>query len=484
MPAAALFCAAAVVAVSQPSPAAQGSAPAAVTYYKDVAPVLQKNCETCHRPGQIAPMTFQTYESARPWARAIKTAVQSKKMPPWFADASYGHFLNDRSLSAQDVATLSAWADGGAAPGDPKDGPKPIAWPDGGWRIKPDLVVDGPKYEVPAKGIVEWTWIIVPGGFKEDTWVTSVEVKPSEVAVTHHICVAYLPHDDKTVYFEASARRVPRDDEGNEISVGRGGAPPARGGPPPARGGGGLAALPPELFNTAIGILSRSNGLEECYEPGRAPADFRPFGAAKLIPAGTDIAVNVHYTPNGKAVTDHVQIGFTLAKTPPKRRYIALSTSSPSDRQRFAIPPLDPNWEAPPAVVTFDKDVELVGLMPHMHVRGKAARFYLDYPDGRTETVLNVPRYDFNWQLWYDTDLKVPRGTKLRVFAWYDNSPSNKFNPNPNSTVYYGDQTWEEMHFPSYGIVVDDIKLSHRDVVAPGGYVGGASLLGGPPPAR
>ena len=119
-----------------------------------------------------------------------------------------------------------------------------------------------------------------------------------------------------------------------------------------------------------------------------------------------------------------------------------------------------------------------------MHVRGKAARFYLDYPDGRSETVLNVPRYDFNWQLWYDTDLKVPRGTKMRVFAWYDNSPANKFNPNPNSTVYYGDQTWEEMHFPSYGIVVDDIKLSHRDVVAPGGYVGGASLLGGPPPAR
>jgi hypothetical protein len=132
--------------------------------------------------------------------------------------------------------------------------------------------------------------------------------------------------------------------------------------------------------------------------------------------------------------------------------------------------------------VTFSKDVELVGLMPHMHVRGKAARFYLDYPDGRTETVLNVPRYDFNWQLWYDTNLKVPRGTKMRVFAWYDNSPGNKFNPNPQATVYYGDQTWEEMHFPSYGLVVDDVKLSHVDVVAPGGYVGGASFFGGAPP--
>ena len=365
--------------------------------------------------------------------------------------------------------------------GDPKAGPTAIAWPDGGWQIKPDLIVDGPKYDVPAKGIVEWTWFIVPGGFKEDTWVTSVEVKPSELAVTHHICLAYLPPDPRTQYFTASARQVPRDDEGNEINVGRGGPPPAAPAAPPAARGAG-PQLPPQLFNTALGILARSNGLEECYEPGRAPADFRPFNAAKLIPAGTDIAVNVHYTPNGKAVTDHVQIGFTLAKTPPKRRYLALSTSSPSDRQRFAIPPLDPSWEAPPAVVTFDKDVELVGLMPHMHVRGKAARFYLDYPDGRTETVLNVPRYDFNWQLWYDTSLKVSRGTKMRVYAWYDNSPANKFNPNPNATVYYGDQTWGEMHFPSYGIVVDDVKLSHRDVVLPGGYVGGASSFGGAPP--
>jgi len=486
LPAAALVFATTIAGVWQQAPAAQRSAPSVVTYYKDVAPVLQKNCETCHRPGEIAPMSFQTYESARPWARAIKAAVQSKKMPPWFADGSYGHFLNDRSLSAQDIAMLAAWADGGAMPGDPRDGPRPLAWPDGGWQIKPDLVVDGPKYDVPAKGIVEWTWIIVPGGFKEDTWVTSVEVKPSEPAVTHHVCLAYLPHDDRTTYFTPSARRVPRDDDGNEISASRG-APPPAGRPAGAgpRGGvrpGGPAQLPPELFNTAIGILSRSNGLEECYEPGRPPADFRPFDAAKLIPAGTDIAVNVHYTPNGKAMTDHVQIGFTLAKAPPKRRYIALSTSSPSDRQRFAIPPLDANWEAPPAVVTFDKDVELVGLMPHMHVRGKAARFYLDYPDGRTETVLNVPRYDFNWQLWYDTSVKVPRGTRMRVFAWFDNSPANKFNPNPNATVYYGDQTWEEMHFPSYGLVVDDIRWTHRDVVAPGGYVGGAGLLGPPAP--
>jgi hypothetical protein len=455
---------------------------AAVTFYKDVAPLLQKNCETCHRPGQIAPMTFQTYESARPWARAIKAAVLSKKMPPWFADSASGHILNDRSLKAAEIDTLVKWADAGAPPGNPNDAPRPITWPDGGWQIKPDLIVDGPTYDVPASGVVEWTWIIVPGNFKEDTWVTSVEVKPSEVAVTHHVCLAYIPHHPDTKYFSASARQVPRDDDGVEIARGRGAGAPA---PAAARGGG--PQLPPDLLNTAIGILARSNGLEECYEPGRMPADFRPFNAAKLIPAGTDIAVNVHYTPNGKPVKDHVQIGFTVAKAPPKRRYLALSTSSPSDRKQFAIPPMESNWEAPPAVVTFTRDVEIVGLMPHMHVRGKAARFYLDRPDGRTEMILDVPRYDFNWQLWYDTSIKVPRGSKMRVIAWYDNSPGNKFNPNPKATVYYGDQTWEEMHFPSYGVVVDDITLGQRDVVDAGGFVGGGvapAAQPGRPPTR
>jgi len=206
-------------------------------------------------------------------------------------------------------------------------------------------------------------------------------------------------------------------------------------------------------------------GIEECYEPGRQPADFRPYDAAKLIPAGTDIWINLHYTPNGRGVRDHVRLGFTIAKEPPKRRYFALSGSSPSDREHFAIPPGAENWEAPAAEFTFANDVQLVGLMPHMHVRGKSATFYLDYPDGRSEIVLDVPKYDFNWQLWYDTSINVPKGTKLRVVAHYDNSPNNKYNPDPTKTVYYGNQTWEEMHFPSFGVVVNDIKLEQRQVI-------------------
>ena len=467
------FLAAALLVAAAPHAAAQ-SADTSITFHKDVMPILQRNCQSCHRPGQIAPMSLLSYKEARPWARAIKNAVVARTMPPWFADATYGHFLNERRLKDGEIDTLVKWADAGAPEGNSTDAPPPLAWPDGGWQITPDLIVDGPTYEVPTKGVVEWTWFVVPGGFTKDTWVTSIEVLPSQLAVTHHVCLSYIKHNPDIEYFKAMLpRSIRRDADGNEIRTAGG----ERGGPPPAapaggaRGSAGRAGGQPggAAFPGILGVLfGQSAGtalIEECYEPGRPPADFRPYSAAKLIPAGTDIAVNVHYTPNGKPLTDHVRIGFTLAKEPPKRRYIAMSTSAPSDPQQFAIPPHASNWQAPPAVITFDHDVELVGLMPHMHVRGKAARFELEFPGGEKQTILNVPRYDFNWQLWYDTSVKLPKGTTMKAYAWYDNSAGNKFNPNPNATVYYGDQTWEEMHFPSYGLVLDDPTIDPRRVV-------------------
>jgi len=442
--------------------AAVQSSSQGVTFNKDVLPILQKNCQNCHRPGQIAPMSLLTYNDVRPWARAVKNAVVTKAMPPWFADSNYGHFENERRLKQSEIDTIAGWVDAGAVEGNAKDAPPPVQWPEGGFQIKPDYIVEGPTYDVPAKGIVEWTWFVVPGGFTEDTWVTSIEVLPSQLAITHHVCLSYIQHSPEVPYFTAMLPRgvIQRDAEGNEIRT-----PGQRGGT--AQGGGAFPGILGVIFGRSAGTAL----IEECYEPGRPPADFRPYKAAKLIPAGTDIAVNVHYTPNGNAVKDHVRIGFTLAKEPPNRRYIAMSTASPSDPSQFAIPPNNPNWQAPPAVVTFDQDVELVGLMPHMHVRGKAARFDLEYPDGKKETILNIPRYDFNWQLWYDTSKRIPKGTTMKVYAWYDNSANNKFNPNPNATVYYGDQTWEEMHFPSYGLVLDDIRTDPKKVIrsaAPG----------------
>jgi hypothetical protein len=218
---------------------------------------------------------------------------------------------------------------------------------------------------------------------------------------------------------------------------------------------------------------TRGIGAEDCYLPGNFAADYRGLHAAKLVPAGYDISFGLHYTPNGTALTDHVKVGFTVTDKPPERRYVSFLTTSPTDPKRFAIPPGDPNWESPPAEVTFLEDAELVYLMPHMHFRGKDMTYRLEFPDGRVQTILSVPHYDFNWQLGYDTSIKVPKGTVMHIDAHFDNSPNNKFNPNPAKTVYYGSMTWEEMMNPFYGVVVpkdaDPRKLVKSKYVQVGG---------------
>jgi len=378
-------------------------------------------------------MSFLTYESTRPWAKAMKAAAIARKMPPWFADPAYGHFTNDHSLKQAEIDLIARWADNGAPEGDLKDAPAPVQWPEG-WAIQPDVIIDGPVTEVPAKpknNVIEWMSVTVPTGFTEDTWVTSVQIKPEHPEVAHHICSGFNPHSPEVKYFEKVWLNKPRDEEG--------------------------AALP-DSGTPTFGPASSNPGrnmAEDCYLPGNVAADYRAFGAAKLVPAGSDLTLNLHYTPNGTALTDHVRIGVTIAKTPPARRYVSLSSTAPTSPKVFAIPPGDPNWKSPPAEVVFNRDVELVYMMPHMHVRGKDMTYTLEYPDGRKEIVLNVPHYDFNWQLGYETSIKVPKGTKLHVDAHYDNSPNNKFNPNPNRTVYYGEMTWEEMMFPFFGVVID-----------------------------
>jgi len=408
-------------------------APAAVTFHKDIEPILQRNCQSCHRPGQIAPMSFLAYQSVRPWAKAIKAATLARKMPPWFADPNYGHFTNDHSLRTGEIELIAKWADAGAPEGDVKDAPPARQWPDG-WMIQPDVIIDGPVTEVPAKpvkNVIEWISVTVPTGFTKDTWVTSIQIKPEHPEVAHHICSGFNPHTPDVEYFKPIWMDKPRDEEGAAIPD----AGPTLG---PARSGGGARSM-----------------AEDCYLPGNVAADYRDFNAAKLVPAGSDITLNLHYTPNGTATTDHVRIGLTVTKEPPARRYVSLSSSAPTSPKQFAIPPNEPNWQSPPANVVFLQDAELVYMMPHMHVRGKDMTYTLEYPDGRKEIVLNVPRYDFNWQLGYETSIKVPKSTKLRVDAHFDNSPNNKFNPNPSRTVYYGEMTWEEMMFPFFGVVVD-----------------------------
>jgi hypothetical protein len=424
--------------------AAQGT----VTFHKDVEPILQKNCQTCHRPGQVAPMSFLTYQDVRPWAKAMKSAVVTRKMPPWFADPHYGSFVNDRSLKQNDIDIVAKWVDDGAPEGNLKDAPPPVQWPTG-WLIQPDIVVDGPTTDVPANtknNVVEWITVIMPTGFTKDTWVSSVQIRPEFPGVTHHICISYIPHSPRYKYGVAYWTDKERDAEGSALPD-----QPTFLGPGVRRSSTGDTTPPP-------------GGAEDCYLPGNFAADYRSIDAAKLIPAGSDITFNLHYTPNGKAVTDHVKVGFTVLDAPPKRRYMSFLTTSPTSPKDFAIPPNDGNWQSPPAEVTFLQDAELVYLMPHMHFRGKDMTYILEYPDGRKQTILNVPNYDFNWQLGYYTSVKVPKGTVMHVDAHFDNSANNKFNPNPNKTVYYGSMTWEEMMNPFYGVVIS-IDADSKNVV-------------------
>ncbi len=451
----------AVLAMAVVAPAESSS----VTFAKDVLPILQKNCQSCHRPGQIAPMSLLSYQEARPWAKAIKAAVATRKMPPWSADPNYGHFTNDRSLKQSDIDTLVKWADSGAAEGNPKDASAPIEWPNGGWGVQPEVVVDLPPHEVPAKGVLEWELIALPSPFRGDTWVTSMEILPGDLSVVHHICFSFEKHRSTTVYNRYEWVQVPRDTTGN-----------------PTPGNSGFAELPGQIIasrdvgSTEVilrqGHPTLKQNLDFCYLPGAGPDDYRPWNAGKFVPEGYDLIVSLHYTTNGNAVTDRTRIGFTVAKTPPKKKFVVqgagedapvIRPTAASTRAafastynpEFAIPPHDGNYLAPPMDITFLKDVEIVRLRPHAHVRGKSSQYKVTYPDGREEIVLNVPQYDFNWQHSYATSLKLPQGSHLHFEFRYDNSANNKFNPDPSRWVYQGFQSWEEMMAPNIGFLLD-----------------------------
>ncbi len=389
------------------------------TFNKDVLPVLQKNCQTCHRPGEIGPMSFLTFDSTRPWAKSIRAAVLSKKMPPWFADPKYGHFANEKTLSDADIAKIVAWVDGGAPEGDAKDSPEAVQWPDG-WTVKPDIVFEMPKaYAVPKSGTVEYTYFVVPSGFTKDTWIVDGEVRPGNRAVVHHASVHVRPPGSQWL----------KDARPGEPFV-----------PPPGSGA------------PSLGVDMRNEWLLG-YVPGVHGEYFDiNHQAAKLIPAGSDLVFEMHYTPNGKnAIEDRSKVGFVLAKEPPKQRLLTL----PVANLDFVIPPGDPNYDGK-AEAVFDQPVQLVYSQPHMHLRGKDMNIRLEYPTGESEMLVSVPHFDFGWQLIYyeDKPLNLPKGTKITLDAHWDNSPNNKYNPDPKATVRWGDQTWDEMIFAWVGVVV------------------------------
>lgn len=346
------------------------------TFYNDILPILQQHCQACHRPGEPGPMPLLDYEQTKPWASAIRQVVTSRQMPPWFADPSIGRFANDRSLRAADIQTIAGWVDAGAPAGDPKDTPNARRWIEG-WTIgQPEIVFEMPTaFNVPASGVVPYQYVIVPTHFQQDTWVRLAEVRAGDRAHTHHIVVSV---------------REP----GSEWLAGEPvGAPFALN---PHTAGGGI----PGEFLAG-------------YGPGAMPETLAA-GDAKLIKAGSDLVFQLHYTPNGQPGCDKSRIGLILSHEPPERRVLMLAAAN----IRFAIPAGDPDYQVE-ARVTLHAPATLISLLPHMHLRGKSFEFRVTFPDGRTQTLLRVPRYSYNWQLSYylAQPLPLPPGTTIECTA-------------------------------------------------------------------
>ena len=357
-------------------------------------------------------MPLLTYAQARPWAKAFRDSSVSRKMPPWFADPKYGHFANDPSLSQEQIDTLTAWANGGAPEGNPKDAPPPRVWPQG-WNIAtPDAVFAMPKaFPIPAASAVPYQYIIVPTHFSEDKWIQQVEVRPGARASVHHA----------VVYIREPGSKWLADQPVNQAF----GLPLSKG------------------FTTSDVLM--------VYTPGNAFDEWKP-GIAKKIPAGSDIVLQMHYTTNGDATQDLTRIGVVFAKEPPKQAILTLQMGNDD----FVIPPGDPNYSARVSG-TVPNDALLLSLFPHMHLRGKGFEYRIAGPNGAVETLLKVDHYDFNWQLNYH--LAQPRplraGTRLVWTGYFDNSANNPRNPDPKAEVRFGEQSWEEMMIGFFDVAVD-----------------------------
>lgn len=360
------------------------------TYSKEIAPILNQRCVECHRAGEAAPMAFTNYKEVRPWAKAIKERVAVRAMPPWLADPAHGSFKNDRRLSDREIETIAAWASNGAPEGNPADLP-PAPKFETGWNIgKPDQVFDiGTEFDIPAEGTVPYKYFTVETNFTEDKWIEAAEIRPDKRMAVHHIIV-FIQEPGK-----------------NNSSA-----------------GGGTGG------NLLVG-----------YAPGE-PALELEKGTARLVKAGSKLRFQVHYTPNGKAMKDRSYVGVKFATETPKYRSFTANALNFS----FKIPAGDPAHEVKSSW-TAKEEVVLRGFMPHMHLRGKDFKYTVVYPDGKEEVLLNVPKYDFNWQLAYELKepITLPKGTRIDCVAHFDNSANNKYNPDATKEVRWGDQTWEEM---------------------------------------
>lgn len=382
-----------------------------VTYSNQIARILNQNCVECHREGQIGPFALGSYAEASGWAETIAEVVAEERMPPWHADPRYGHFANDARLNQQDKAAIATWVAAGAPEGNQADLPAPPQFTSG-WMIpEPDQVIHMPKtFNVPAEGTVPYQSFVVDPGWTEDKWVSAMEPRPGNPSVVHHIVMYVVPPRGVSKYFSA------------------------------------------DLPLTQLDWFSS-------FSPGyRAPV--LPEGTARYIPAGSKLVFQMHYTPNGTEQTDRSYLGVKFADRKAVKREIAVQHSGTHD---FAIPPHAGNHQVDSSY-TFTQDSLLWSVSPHMHLRGKDFLYRLVYPDGKEETILSVPQYDFGWQTTYTLaePKRVPKGTKMLCTAHFDNSADNLNNPDPTIEVRYGPQTWEEMCYGWFEICLAEQDLSKQ----------------------
>ncbi len=402
--------------VTQPVTLAQGChigrvkkpvADSKVTFTKDIAAIFNANCVACHREGQIGPFPMTTYEQCVGWAEMIREVVAERRMPPWHADPDVGHFANDARLSDKEKELIFTWVDNGAPEGDPKELPPAPSFPEG-WQIPtPDEVLymaDKP-YEVPASGTIEYQRFVVDPGWTEDKWVQAIECVPGNPAVVHHIIV-YL--------------------------------------------------VPPGVTPTGRAGRLRSNWLG-AYAPGLRQVPL-PEGYARFVQKGTKFLFEMHYTANGTKQLDRSFAGFVFADPKTVKKEVAVQNAA---NFTFKIPPQAADYPVE-ADYVFRNNSLLLSVSPHMHLRGKDFRYDLIYPDGKLETVLWIPMYDFGWQTTYELaePKYLPKGTRMHCVAHFDNSEDNLANPDPSAEVGWGEQTWDEMMFGWFEMALADQDLT------------------------
>lgn len=429
----------------------------AVTFTKDVAPILYQNCVGCHRPGEVAPMSLISYNEVRPWAKSIQKKVVGREMPPWGANPEFGTFKDDRSLSKQQIETIVKWVDAGAPKGNDTDLPAVPKFATGWSHGEPDAIVEMPvDFELPAEGEIPVTDFFVRVPFDHDVYVKALEVRPGTAGVVHHAGVYVIdkvPDGAKLVngrILDANGKIMTR----NQVSK--------------ANGGSGTQEIQK--------LLS--------YVPGRGYEEYQG-DAGQLIKAGSLINFYMHYQASGQPNKDRTRVGLYFAKAGAEvnhqiyhafsaagpTTYIVEGKEVPAKAQQDEggvdlphIPPYVDNFKVV-SVHSITEPITLYGLTPHLHLRGKSMRYTLTWPDGREEVLLDVPHYDFNWQVYYELEgpKHIPAGSKITVVTLFDNSVKNKYNPAPEKEVWWSEQSWDEMYAPQARITVDSRDLKKKD---------------------